>query len=51
MSVNKELAQEYHNPLIKISNEGKSMLGLKINIWAADSAEVGSLSSKNRGIE
>ena len=35
----------------KNSNEKKSMPGLKINIGAADLVEMGSLSSKNRGVE
>ena len=42
-SVNEELAQEFHKPMIKKFN--------KNNIWAADLAEMGLLSSRNRGVK
>ena len=47
-SINKELVQELHKPVIKLKRR-KVYARFKDNIWAADLAEIGFLSSKNRG--
>ena len=49
-SVNKELAQELHRPVIK-KFKRRIYAKFKDNIWAADLAEMGSLSSINRGVK
>ena len=46
-NVNEELAQELHKPVIKKFKRRKVYVKFKGNIWAADLAERGSLSSKN----
>ena len=46
-SVNEELAQELHKPVMKKPKRRKIYERFKDNIWAADLAEMGSLSSKN----
>ena len=43
------MVQELHKPVIKKFKERKTYAKFKDNIWAADLAEMGSLSSKNRG--
>ena len=48
MSVNEKLAQEIHKPVIQKIKRRKIYSRLKENIWAADLAELGSLSSFNR---
>ena len=48
---NEELAQELHKPVIKKFKRRKLCVRLKDNIWAAVLAEIGSLSSKNRGVK
>ena len=40
VSVNEQLAEELHKPVIKKFKKRK------VNVWAADLAEMGSLSSK-----
>ena len=45
-SVNEELAQELHRPVVKEFKRRKFYVRFKRNIWAADLAEMGSLSSK-----
>ena len=47
MSVNEELAEELHKPVIKKFKKRKAYTRFKDNIWAAELAEMGSLSSKN----
>ena len=51
LSVNKELPQELHKPLIKKFKSNKAYARFKDNIWAADLTEMGSLSSKKQGIK
>ena len=50
-SVNEELAQELHKPVIKKSKRRKFYAKFKDNIWAADSAEMRWVSYKNRGVK
>ena len=47
LSVNKDLAEELHISLIKKFKRRKVFAKCKDNIWAADLAEMRSLSSKN----
>ena len=49
MNVNGKLARELHKPVIKHSRKEESKR-FKDNIWAADLAEMGSLSSKNKNV-
>ena len=49
-SGNKELAKELHRPVIKKSKR-RVYPRFEDNIWAADLAEMGSLSSFNRGVK
>ena len=51
LSVNKELPQELHKPVIKKFKSNKAYARFKDNIWAADLTEMGSLSSKKQGIK
>ena len=51
MSVNEKLAEELHEPVIKKLKRKQFYARFKDNIWAADSAEMGSLSCKNRKIK
>ena len=46
ISVNKQPAQELHKPVIN-----KIYAKFKDNIWAADLAELGSMSSKNTNVK
>ena len=46
-SVNEEVAQELHRPVIKKIKRKEVYARLKDNIWAAHLAEMGPLSSKN----
>ena len=50
-SVNKELAQKLHKPLTEIFKRRKVCSRFKDNIWAADLAEMASLSSKNHSVK
>ena len=49
-NANEMLAQELHKPVIKNLKTKKVYSNFKDNVWAADIAEKGSLSSKNRGV-
>ena len=51
VSVNEQLVEELHKPLIKKFERRKIYVTFKDNIWAADLAEMGSLSSKNKNVE
>ena len=51
MSVNEQLAEELHKPVIKNFKRRKVYAKFKDNIWAADLAEMGSLSSKNKNVK
>ena len=48
ISVNEELAEELHKQVIKNFKKRKVYPRFKGNIWAADLAEMESLSSKNK---
>ena len=50
-SVNNELAQELHKPVIKKFKRRRFYARFKDSIWATDIAEMGSLSSKNRCVK
>ena len=45
------LADELHKPVIKKNNKRKVYLRFKDNIWGVDSADMQSLSKKNKGIK
>ena len=47
VGVNKQPAHELYKPVIKKSKRRKVYARLKFNIWAADLASIGSLSTKN----
>ena len=49
-SINEELAQELHKPIINKFKRRKAYERFN-NIWAADSVETGSSSLKNRGVK
>ena len=55
VSVNKQLAEEWHKPVIKKFKRSKVYARIKDNIWMADLAEMGllriSLSSKNKNVK
>ena len=55
ISVNEQLAKDFHKPVIKKfnnnNNNNKISVRLKDNIWAADSVEMRSLSSKNKNVK
>ena len=51
MSVNGQLAEELHKPVIKNFKRRKVYAGSKDNIWVADLAEMESLSSKNKNVK
>ena len=50
VNVNEVIAQEFHKPVIQNFKSRKVYARFKDNIWAVDLAEIGSLSSKNHGI-
>ena len=50
-SVNEELPQEQHKPVLKKIRRRRAYARFKDNIWAADLAERGSLSSQNWGVK
>ena len=50
-SVNEQLAEELHKPVIKIFKRRKVHARFKDNIWEADLAEMESLSSKNKNVK
>ena len=49
--VNEQLAEELHKPVIKKFKRTKVYARFKDNIWAADLAEMESLSSKNKNVK
>ena len=49
-SVNEQLAEELHKPVINKFKRRNVCARFKDNIWAADLAEMGSLSSKNKNV-
>ena len=51
MKVNEKLAEELHKPVIKNFKRRKVYTRFKDNIWAADLAEMGSLSSENKNVK
>ena len=51
LSVNEQLAEELHEPVIKKFKKRKFYVRFKDNIWAADLAGMGSLSSKNKNVK
>ena len=51
ISVHEELAEELHKPVIKNFKKRKVYARFKDNIWAADLAEMESLSSKNKNVK
>ena len=51
VSVNKQLAQELNKLVIKEFKRGKVYARFKGSIWAADLAEMESLSSKNKNVK
>ena len=48
ISVNEQLAEELHKPVMNKFKKRKVHARFKDNIWAADLAKMGSLPSKNR---
>ena len=51
ISVNEQLAEKIHKPVIKKFKRRKLYARFKGNIWAADLAEMDSLSSKNKNVK
>ena len=51
MRVNEQLVEELHKPVTKKFKRRKVYAIFKDNIWAADLAEMGSLSCKNKNIK
>ena len=51
VSVNEQLAEKLDKPVIKIFKRRKVYARFKDNIWAADLAEMESLSSKNKNVK
>ena len=51
MSVNDDIVEELHKPVIKKFKKRKLCARIKGNIWAADLVEMRSLSSFNRGVK
>ena len=51
VSVNEQLAEELHKPVIKKLKRRKVYARFKDNIWAADLAEMESFSSKNNYVK
>ena len=51
LSVNKQLAEELHKPVPKKFKRRKVYVRFKDNVWPADLAEMGSLSSKNKNVK
>ena len=47
---NEELSQKLHRPMAKKFKRGKVCVRFKYNIWTTDLPEMGSLSSKNWGL-
>ena len=51
INVNEQLAEKLHKPVSKKFKRRKVFAKLKYNIRAADLAEMGSLSSKNKNVK
>ena len=51
MSVNEQLVEELHKPVMKKFKRRKVYARFKDNIWAADLVEIGSLCSKNKNVK
>ena len=51
INVTEQIAEELHKPVIKRFERRKVYARFKDNIWAADLAEMGSLSSKNKNVK
>ena len=51
ISVNEQLAEELHKPVIKKFKRRKVYARLKDNIWAVDLAEMELLSSRNKDVK
>lgn len=51
VNANELLAQELHKPRIEKFKKGKSIWGLKIKLWTADLAQMGSISSFNHSVK
>ena len=51
ISVNEQIAEELHKPLIKKFKRRKVYARFKDNIWAADLAEMRSLFSRNKNVK
>ena len=51
INVKEELAQELHKPVIEKIKRRKVYARFQDNIWAADLAEMESLSSKNKNVK
>ena len=51
VSLNEQIAQELHKPVINKFKRRKVYARFKGNVWAADLAEMGSLFSKNKNVK
>ena len=51
INANKQLSEELHKPVIKKLKKRKIYARWKENFWAADLAEMRSLSSKNKNVK
>ena len=51
ISVNEQLAEELHKPVIKKIKRRKVYARFKDNIWAADLAKMGSLCSRSKNVK
>ena len=51
VSINEQLAKKLHKPVITKFKKRNVYAGFKDNIWAADLAEMGSLSSNNKNVK
>ena len=51
VSVIEQIVEELHTPVIKTFKTRKVSAIFQDNIWAADLAEMGSLSSKNKNVK
>ena len=51
ISVNEQLAEEWHKPVTKKFERRKDCVKFKDNIWAADLTEIESLSSKHKNVK
>ena len=49
--VNEKLAEDLHKPVLKIFKRKRMYGKFKYNIWAAELAEIGSLSFKNKNVK